>query len=72
MSLAPAFCPACVTLIHEGLQLAAFEHGRRSQQAACQDVDGADVSVEQIHGIDALAADLGVEIAAAAGVAAAF
>ena len=63
--------PSGVALVDEGLQLAALEHRRGAQQPARQHVDGADVAVEEVDGVDALAAHLGVEVVAAGGEAAA-
>src|SRR6201999_1571548 len=51
--------------LDESGDLASLEHGGCAQQAARQNVHRADMSVEKIRGIDAWAADLGIEVVAA-------
>ncbi len=64
--------PASVAAFDMVGELAVLDHLGRHQQAAGADVHAADMGVEQVVGIEGLAADLGIEVQAAGGEAAAF
>ena len=64
-SLASIAVPSGVTVGDQRIQFTALDHRCCIQQAARKNVDTANMAVEQVGCVDALAADLGVEIIAA-------
>src|SRR6478736_3162327 len=64
-ALTQAGVPAAVALLEQFLELAVVDRALGDEQATRQGVHAADVRVEQVFGIHALTAQLGVEIHAA-------
>ncbi len=60
-----ALAPAGVALVAEPLQLAGLDDVGGDEQRPRERVDPADVAVEQVGAVDALAAELRVEVEAA-------